>query len=64
MFVFRVTEDFKIEYVGRKTIIILLAGLPGVARALTTLKYMYPQPPGPPSRGTPKIINPSTTCPG
>ena len=41
---------------------LILAGLPGVAQAFTTVKYyMYGQLP---TWGHPKLFNPSTTCPG
>ena len=42
----------------------LLAGLPGVARAFSTLKYYVYALCKPHPRCTPKFFNPSTTCPG
>ena len=46
-----------------KMIIVIIAGLCDVALAFATLKYYNYVCPTPP-RDTPKIANPSTTCPG
>ena len=53
-----------------RSLCIILAGLPGVARAFTTLKYCVcppppPPPPPPPSPGAPpKFLTPPRPCPG